>query len=594
MDKEYYKKYEPLFGAWSITKLLGEGSFGKVYEIEREDFGETYKAALKVVTVPQNESEIKSVIYDGMDGESVAEYFGTLVKEIVSEFVLLSKLKGNSNIVSYEDHQVIPHEGKIGWDILIRMELLTPLMEHAQRTEFSQRDVINLGIDMCKALETCQKRNIIHRDIKPENIFISEDGNFKLGDFGIARTIEKTSSGLSKKGTYTYMAPEVYRGGDYSSNVDIYSLGIVMYRLLNGNRAPFLPAYPEKIAHSDRDNALMWRMSGSKIPAPLNAGGRLAEIVLKACAYNPAERYSSPMQLREELEAIAYNAAEVKITCPQGDKVVIEKNEYASTNDGYSPKTADNYTAQGTEKTESIFAVPPPNEYAPINNGYSPATAVSHAVYEAEKTESAFGIPPARAFNGVAEAPKNKKNILLPIAIAASILMLIEFVFHGILVEKIDFFTMLGWGYRGLAVSILLINSIVKKPVVKSISASLLFVFAAYNLIGIVMAPPTVNAITGPLLVLIEYFYNLIFLAFLIVGGLTILGKIKNVIGVMILAGIAGCSYLLYQAAELYKIWMLYHQRISFWGSRITYVIFFVVFYIYWICYFKRNKNTVL
>ena len=88
-----------------------------------------------------------------------------------------------------------------------------------------------MGVDICKALELYQKYNIIHRDIKPENIFVSDNGDFKLGDFGIARTIEKTMSDLSKKGTYNYMAPEVYQGGEYGFSVDLYSLGIVLYRI---------------------------------------------------------------------------------------------------------------------------------------------------------------------------------------------------------------------------------------------------------------------------------------------------------------------------------------------------------------------------
>ena len=120
----------------------------------------------------------------------------------------------------------------IGWDILIQMELLTPLNQYIRDHVVTRQDVIRLGIDLCKALELCQKYNIIHRDVKPENIFISETGDFKLGDFGIARTVEKTTSGLSKKGTYTYMAPEVYKGEAYGTTVDIYSLGIVLYRLL--------------------------------------------------------------------------------------------------------------------------------------------------------------------------------------------------------------------------------------------------------------------------------------------------------------------------------------------------------------------------
>src|SRR5699024_9189261 len=154
---------------------------------------------------------------------------------------------------------------------LIRMELLKPLNEYTRKRTITRQDVIRLGIDLCKALELCQKYNIIHRDVKPENIFISDAGDYKLGDFGIARTVEKTTSGLSNKGTYTYMAPEVYKGEAYGSTVDIYSLGIVLYRLLNGNRTPFLPAAPAPITHADRENALVKRLSGAVLPPPSHA-----------------------------------------------------------------------------------------------------------------------------------------------------------------------------------------------------------------------------------------------------------------------------------------------------------------------------------
>ncbi len=331
MDIGYYKQYEPIFGAWRITRLIGEGSFGKVFEMEREDFGVTYKAALKAITVPANESEVREVMAEGMDEASVRDYFGTFVQDLVKEFALMSKLKGNSNVVSYENHQVIEHKGGIGWDILIQMELLTPLNEYTRKRTITRQDVIRLGIDLCKALELCQKYNIIHRDVKPENIFISDAGDYKLGDFGIARTVEKTTSGLSKKGTYTYMAPEVYKGEAYGSTVDIYSLGIVLYRLLNGNRTPFLPAAPAPITHADRENALVKRLSGAALPPPSHAEGRLSEIVLKACAYDPKERYSSPMQMRHELEAILYSQEEGKYIYPEGDDVPQDSVHYVKT-----------------------------------------------------------------------------------------------------------------------------------------------------------------------------------------------------------------------------------------------------------------------
>lgn len=79
------------------------------------------------------------------------------------------------------------------------MEYLTSFMEYCAGRALSEDDVLRLGIDLCKALEYCQCQNIIHRDIKPENIFVSRFGEFKLGDFGIARELERTMSGLSKK-----------------------------------------------------------------------------------------------------------------------------------------------------------------------------------------------------------------------------------------------------------------------------------------------------------------------------------------------------------------------------------------------------------
>jgi len=384
-----YTPGEIVFGNWTLTRLIGEGSFGRVFEAEREDFGRVYKAAIKIITIPQSQSEIKSVMADGMDIDSVTAYYRGFVEELVDEFSIMSRLKGNSNVVSYEDHTVVQHKVGIGWDILIRMELLTPLIDYAQSTTLTRKDVTQLGIDMCKALEVCQKFNIVHRDIKPENIFVSEIGDFKLGDFGIARTVEKTTGGLSKKGTYTYMAPEIYRGDAYGSSVDVYSLGIVLYRLLNDNRTPFLPEYPAPISHSDREKALAKRISGAQLPRPKNADGRLAEIVMKACAYDPKERHSSPMQMRDELEAILYNRVEAQIIYPQGDQTPVKPVEYVS-------KSIPRAQLRVSEATESLFG------------GTSGKTERIFSADADEKTESAFKKTPVD--NSQSSHPVVKKN----------------------------------------------------------------------------------------------------------------------------------------------------------------------------------------
>ena len=340
------KSFEPFWDVWYIKDIIGEGGFGKVYSIERNDFGNTYTAALKHLRVPQSQSEVKSIMADGMDRESAERYFEKFAESIVEEFVLMSKLKGNSHIVSYEDHKVVKNPNKIEWDIFIRMEKLTGLIDYISQNKISKKDVIKLGIDICKALELCQKYNIIHRDIKPENIFVSDNGDFKLGDFGIARQIEKTTAGLSKKGTYTYIAPEVYKGEPYGSTVDIYSLGIVMYRFLNNNRVPFMPEYPKIISHEDREAALVERMRGTKLPKPINAEGRLAEIVLKACSYESEKRYENPRLMRKALEAILYNEEEAAVIYPNGDQAEIKSINYISA------ETKSNTFTQGKSSAE--------------------------------------------------------------------------------------------------------------------------------------------------------------------------------------------------------------------------------------------------
>ena len=315
---------------WKITRPLGEGSYGRVFEMERTEFGQTYQAALKVITVPQSKAEIGSILSEGMSTPQAEAYFHGIVEELVHEFSIMFKLKGTANIVSCEDLRVLEHPDGIGWDILIRMELLHPLLPYVYEHPMARRDIIKLGIDICKALERCQRYNVIHRDIKPENIFISDSGDYKLGDFGIARTIERTTSGLSKKGTYSYMAPEVYAGKEYGFSVDTYSLGLVLYRMLNKNRGPFLPQPPEAITFASREQALARRISGEPLPRPFYGEGRLGEIVLKACAFDPKDRYSSPQQMRQELEAILYTQTDAGIIYPSGDELSMDKEPYAS------------------------------------------------------------------------------------------------------------------------------------------------------------------------------------------------------------------------------------------------------------------------
>lgn len=290
------------FPSWNIVSEIGRGGFGKVYKIERNEFGNKYVAAMKVIHIPNEPSEINELRADGMTPSDISAYFRGCIQDFTAEFALMSKLKGNSYIVSYEDHMIKEHSDGIGADIYIRMELLTPLTKYLETKTLSTKEVVKMGIDICNALEACALHAIVHRDIKPDNIFISDIGNFKLGDFGIARTLDKNQTVMTRKGTLGYIAPEVYKGEPSDHTVDIYSLGLIMYRLLNRNRLPFLPSADKALSYTDKENAMNRRMMGERITPPCDADVMLGNIIVKACSYLPSDRYRSASEFKAVLE----------------------------------------------------------------------------------------------------------------------------------------------------------------------------------------------------------------------------------------------------------------------------------------------------
>lgn len=303
MSVEVLKQIWP---EWQIEgKPLGKGSFGVVYKAVRRDHGVESYAAIKVISIPTDPSEVDSLRSEGLDMNATRTYLQGIVNDFVSEIQLMESLKGVQNIVSVEDYKVVEKSGEIGWDIYIRMELLTSFNAYICDKKLTEEEVIKLGCDICTALEICVKRNIIHRDIKPENIFINDFGYFKLGDFGIARKMENMTGGLSQKGTFNYMAPEVANSSEYDARVDTYSLGIVLYRLLNGNRLPFLDTEKQLLNPNERRNAVDRRLRGEDLPAPCDASPAMADLILRACAYDPDLRFSSATEMKQALMSVA-------------------------------------------------------------------------------------------------------------------------------------------------------------------------------------------------------------------------------------------------------------------------------------------------
>lgn len=363
---------ENVWPEWKIVRQLGRGSYGTVYEAIRIDHSIESHTAIKVITIPQSESEISSLRSEGLTEGATRTYLQGVVNDFVLEIQMMISFKGLQNIVSVEDFKVVERTDRVGWDIYIRMELLQPFNEYLvkRRMHISEKEVLKLGIDICTALELCSSKNVIHRDVKPENIFVNNFGNFKLGDFGIARTMENTTNGLSHKGTYSYMAPEIERGSNYDATVDLYSLGLVLYRLMNNNRQPFLFTEEQVMNPNERMIANRRRLNGESLPVPEMARPEFADVILRACAYDPAKRYRDATEMKAALMQLSkrfsgQNASAGRPIRQSGNTVPTNRNQQAGP-----------VVASGQNINETVRVRRPEGNSGPVNNrmGHPPVS----------------------------------------------------------------------------------------------------------------------------------------------------------------------------------------------------------------------------
>ena len=321
MDNRFQEILKKEWSDWELVKEIGGGAFGTVWEAVRRDMAGESRAAIKIIVVPRGDEDIDEIRAEGYSAEQTRDYFRKVVDDYTSEIQLLSSVKGYTNIVAIDDYRIVHSEDPDRWYIFIRMERL----RQVDFQGMDEEEIIRLGIDLCTALDVCRKKGIVHRDIKPDNILKNDTGHFKLGDFGVARTLGGVTTRMSVKGTPNYMAPEVYKALlqnsdiDAAAKADIYSLGMVMYWAGNNTRLPFVPD-KQIPSMADREGAFSRRISGESFPDPARVSPPLSQIILKACAYEAADRYGSAAEMRDALEALLKRTDAVPAVQPDAEK----------------------------------------------------------------------------------------------------------------------------------------------------------------------------------------------------------------------------------------------------------------------------------
>lgn len=290
---DYVETYvkQPLWDNWYLKEEIGSGTFGAVFLAEAEFPNRVEQAAVKA-TLISPPVQIKNK-------EDKQRYIDKQIKEQAKEADRMAKLRSCPYIVDCYDERYIKFPSKEepeGCIHLIRMPLLQNVYDIIVNGQFdlSEKNLLKFALDIGKGIKACHDSPILHRDIKPQNIFYSqESGNYILGDFGISKD---ASLAMTYAGTPMYMAPEILNGSPYDTIADIYSFGLTLYDIMNDL------AYPRIIG----EDGFPVPIDGTvPLPKPVNAADDFFKIILKASAFNTADRYDTMDKMLADLEKLA-------------------------------------------------------------------------------------------------------------------------------------------------------------------------------------------------------------------------------------------------------------------------------------------------
>lgn len=305
------QSFDPVFGNWYTEKQLGSGTDGKAFIIKRtNENNEVERSVLKIIRLSDNRSEGKSFNSIGSEIEERSgnvEDLNSNIKNIVDNIEIIKKYDNGKYFVKYEECETRKSTDSKSELVLIRMEEMRSLSDLLSQFSFTLGETVRLGVSVCRSLIRCRKFGYIYPNLKPENILFDRKGVCKLGDFGSFSRLEPSKTSIAYKRTQYFMAPEFIKTGKINSTVDTYSLGLILYTLINRGRLPFTEPYPQEVAVNSLDKSKENRLAGLDFPEPSIAAGDLSVIIKKACAYNVEDRYLTPNQMLIDLENVLNN-----------------------------------------------------------------------------------------------------------------------------------------------------------------------------------------------------------------------------------------------------------------------------------------------
>ena len=255
---------------WKVLSLVSDTDEGEIYSLSKKG-DEKNKAHLAYY-------EFAEELYNQDDIEFIKD-----------EVNFVNSVRSLGDITNYINVCMDDHPDKKIMKLYIVTDDSTPLSEKTDEKNFNEDEIVDFGIQMSEILEKLATKNIYHGDINPSNVFVTADGQYKLGGFMDAENFDDSAD---------YLAPEIDRGDPADFTTDIYSIGILMYKMSNNGKLPF------ENDGTSRNEATEKRLNGDGIPAPANGSQKLKSVIHIACQPENKNRWKNASNIKNALLSI--------------------------------------------------------------------------------------------------------------------------------------------------------------------------------------------------------------------------------------------------------------------------------------------------
>lgn len=327
---------------WELLMRLSGGKSEEQWTACNDGTGEP-GGIVRILKIPAYDGEADVLRENGFPEERISRHFRDCAEGELREIESITG-SGMPHIPKILKSRLVTEDDG-SHRLYILSEYMHTFSEFYAERKINRATLLSLCCDICDALEEYRALGITHNNVQLENVFVSGDGRCLLGCHMpkaqlLSRLLNPSDSRLLR-----FIAPEVANGADFDGRADIYSLGLTMYFKFNGNRLPFITSEKGMVTKSEADAAILRRLDGEAIPAPIKADEGLAKIILRACAHDPADRYETAAELRTAIVEYA-KAAGVALTVPETTAVPAPAKESAEPSKTAGAAEIDLFAAQ--------------------------------------------------------------------------------------------------------------------------------------------------------------------------------------------------------------------------------------------------------